>query len=194
MTNIVLVDSNSKQLYAGNDNIIKITGLENYSNCKMSISYGKVYQDRNKNNEFHIITGSEELLDTLNLYQNDTIILSKIFENKLHPRPEFVRLGLLSDSLVSKEAILSYSQLNPLPSPIKTGYIHVTSFRTLFINNLGDTIKKINTFASVGYLGSKHYKYIMKLTHGDKIVFCNIVASCASCEDLFLPNLTYIIE
>nr|MBC8146470.1 hypothetical protein [Bacteroidota bacterium] len=144
LKNRSLTDSNLAILYIGIYNEIKITAYKVDSTFNIKSSNGKVIESDWRNNSFtvkpHLGT-----VDTLTLFQNGKLILSKIYELKRIPDP-IAQLGNITDTTATIKEILSNPELRIiLPNCNYKMSFRVISYSALLIQNSGDTLNEYNS-------------------------------------------------
>ncbi|PKP17216.1 MAG: hypothetical protein CVU05_15945 [Bacteroidetes bacterium HGW-Bacteroidetes-21] len=107
--NVNLVDSNINILYIGKYNKIMISGIKDNINLTISASNCNVDQDSSSSIFFYLIP-KKQGNDTIKVYNNDSLILKKIYLNKIFP-PPIVILGNIKDTVATVNEIISNTKL-----------------------------------------------------------------------------------
>jgi hypothetical protein len=189
-----LTDPNIKILYIGIDNVIEVTGLTNFDKLELHSSTGQVTQNEwNKTPNTFLVTTGYSNFDTLRLYQNKVLILSRIYEIKSINKP-IPQLGNILDSVATIKQILKNPKLNIIiPECLFNPHFYATKFNLTLLNANGDTLIPFDRTEG-SHLTKTQIRAIQKLRMGDKISFTRISITCPNCSNLILKPYTIYIE
>jgi len=135
--NLSLTDSSKNIFYIGGDNKIKITGVNNQSNLKLTSSLNICDIIKSENNTF-IVRAKSEHLDTIKVSINDSIVLIEKYECKRIPDPIPIFANTV-DLNVSKVQIKSFPYLSSiLPNCLYKFNFTVVGFESYFLFYNGD--------------------------------------------------------
>ena len=183
-----LTDSTLNILYSGIENHMRLKGIGNSKNYTVSISTGETLAiDQGRFDVY----GRSDSLTILTIKKND----KKIFQKTYTVRPlkkMVVRVGLIKDSIASKNEVLANPFLNALiPESFWNCKFYITSFSATFIVNRIDSLfteSKYSTFTK------EQIELLKTLSSGDRIYFSEIILGCINCRSSKLPPFTLYIK
>jgi len=181
-------------LYKGIVNNITISGLDHDTSLKLTSATGQVLQFKKDNvpNSF-FVKADYANIDTLKVYQADTLLLTKIYEVKSIGNP-VPQIGRIKDNSVTIQEILKDPTINVIiPDCYYDHGFRVIRFKTSLLRATGDTIKTFGLTHS-NQLTKGQIKIINGLKAGDKIEFTEITATCNDCALRRLDPLTITIR
>jgi len=194
INNVRLTVPQMNILYIGVENIIEVSGLNDFSELELKSSTAQIsINNRSKTMNQFLVDAGYVGSDTLQLYQFGKLILTRIYENRSIPMP-VPQLGDLSDSTAFVIQILRNPTLNIVfPDCYFAPGFRVTKFNLTLIHSAGDTIKKYSITEGFQLL-SGQIKAIRKLKTGDKILFTGIITTCPNCMNQILKPYEIVIK
>lgn len=188
--NLSSTNLNSKEIYLGADNYLKIVGFGNLPKKQsLAVSHG---QSTLLDNSQYIIRVTDEKPDTLKFYANGKLSLSEIFTVKRIPEA-IARLGKTLDTILTQGQVLANPFISVLVPECNYDYrALVVSFTASFITSGNETVAELSQTNNL--LSEDQVKEIRKLKSRDKIFFSNIRYHTADGRTALLKPFTIIIR
>lgn len=189
--NISLKHPDSSILYIGEQNYIKISGLDQKDKIEISSSTGSI--NVSDDGLISIKVTKANISDTLVLYQNKKAIFKKVFVVRTLPKA-IAQLGYVNKEITTVNQILLNTKLYVvLPKCDFKHSLSIMGFElSLFKPN--NTLKELFEYISEGELNLKQIEAIKKLKSGDILLFDNIKATCPDCAVLSLDPIKITIK
>lgn len=192
--NTSLTNPNLALLYMGIENRITVSGLENDTTLKLTSAAGQVVEFKwNNDPRLFFVKINYADTDTLKLYQDDELLLTRVYQVKEigYPIPQ---LGDIADSIAIIQQILENPTLNVvIPDCYFDHRFRVFCFKVTFLKAKGDTLKTFDR-TNGNQLTNAQTKIIGDLKPGNKIAFTEITATCPDCALRRLNPLTITIK
>lgn len=191
LKNLSLKHPDSSLLYIGASNCIKIVGLKDLNHLELKAKKGTV--STFENGDFFVKEVSNKLRDTLILYQDKKILLSKIYEIKYISDP-IAQLGYITTEYATVNQILLNTKLSVvLPNCDLKHYLSITSFE-LSLYSSKNVLLANWEYTSSNELSPIQIEEIKKLHSGAKLKFENLKARSPDCIPRALNDLTITIK
>jgi len=178
--NVSLTKPDMQILYCeGLENRIQITGADGVHSLILTASEGTV--NIIEENLFGVRL-FPETSDTLKLYRNGKLILSKIYDSK--KLGEFIaQLGSITTGRATIQEIIFNPVIHivTIPESYYNHQFRVISFIAEMVTQSGDTIQSFEQGAG-NRLTEEHFSAIKKLKIGQKLVLHHITATCPGCS------------
>lgn len=169
-----VIHPDSNILYIGVDNIIKVSGINNYKILSTNSEVNKIQKDK-----FNIrVSNFGESI--IKLYKNRKLTFSKVFRIDVIHTP-IPQLGTIVDSFSTVREIL----IDPSLQLVLRGSSYKHSFQIVrfditIIRVNGDTISKGNVVGNL--IPANQLNIIQRLGDGDHLYFSNIYGTCPDCR------------